>query len=206
MSVDLPIRCDCGGVRGVASGQSSRTVNRVICHCSDCQAFAHYLDQADRVLDEHGGTDICQVSPRTVRFETGADQLACVRLTAKGPYRWFAACCRSPLANTVPGLPFAGLIRPTVQPDGAGLTTIHGRIFGCDAVGDPATLEASRRIPLPLLGRVMRKLALRRLRGDHRHSPFHDHASGRATVKPTLLSPDQREALEARRLAWPPGD
>jgi hypothetical protein len=181
-----------------------RTVNRVICHCSDCQAFAHWLDQADRVLDAHGGTDICQVSPRTIHIDNGADQLACVRLTAKGPYRWFAKCCRSPIANTVPGLPFAGLVRPSVEPDAVGLEVIHGRIFGCDAIGDPETLDADRKIPPPLLFRVIRKLVLRRLRGDHRHSPFHDQATGRAAAEPHRLDPAEREALESRRLAWQP--
>lgn len=32
------------------------TVNRVICHCDDCQAFAHHLRRAD-LLDAHGGPD-----------------------------------------------------------------------------------------------------------------------------------------------------
>jgi hypothetical protein len=204
MTIDLPIRCECGSVSGRAFGLLPRTVNRVICHCSDCQDFAHWLDQADRVLDAHGGSDICQVSPRTIRFESGADRLACIRLTSKGPYRWYASCCRSPIANTVPGLPFAGLVRPTVQPDEVGLTSIHGRIFGCDAIGDPATLQASDRIPLRLLGRVARKLLLRRLRGDHRHSPFHDHATGQALARPDLLSSDERAMLQTKRLAWSP--
>lgn len=204
METDLPIRCECGSLRGVASGLSDRTVSRIICHCSDCQAFAHWLEQADRMLDAHGGTDICQVSPRTVRFESGADHLACLRLTAKGPYRWFANCCQSAVANTVPGLPIVGLIKPTVAPDQAGLSTIRGRIFGCDAVGDAGTLQASRKIPFPLLARVLRKLALRRLRGDHRHSPFHDHASGRAAAKPLVLSKEERATLESTRLASRP--
>ncbi|MEN1728593.1 MAG: DUF6151 family protein, partial [Pseudomonadota bacterium] len=125
MSVDLPIRCRCGEFKGVALGLKSRTVTRVVCHCSDCQAFAHYLEQADRVLDEHGGTDICQVSPRGVEFERGSDQLACVRLGAKGPYRWYAACCGSPVGNTVPGLAFVGLIKPTVDPDSVGLSAVR---------------------------------------------------------------------------------
>lgn len=195
MSVDLPIRCECGTVRGVAAGLAARSVTRVICHCRDCQAFARYLGQAERVLDEHGGTDICQVSPRTIRFESGSERLACVRLTAKGPYRWYADCCRSPIANTAPGVPVAGLVRPTVDPDRVGLDRIHGRIFGRDAIGDTAALEASRMIPLSMIGRVLRKLVLRRLRGDHRHSPFDDVASGNPIAEPKQLTEQERNKI-----------
>lgn len=198
MTFDLSIQCECGALRGVATGLTPRTVTRVVCHCRDCQAFAHYLGQAERVLDAHGGTEICQVSPRTVRFESGNDQLACVRLTEKGPYRWFTKCCRSAVANTAPGVPVVGLVWPAVEPGDADFGEVRGRIFGRDAVGDSKTLQASDGLPLPLLLGVIRKLLLRRIRGDHRHSPFEDEA------EPIMLGDTDREALESQRLAWRP--
>ena len=205
MATDLPIRCRCGALRGVASGLTPRSVTRLVCHCTDCQAFAHYLDQADLVLDRHGGTEICQVSPRTIRFDAGADRLACVRLTDKGPYRWYATCCRSPVGNSLPGLGVVGLIRPTVEAGGARLGPIRARIFGRDAVGDAESLDAADRIPPRLMLRVLRKLLLRRLRGDHRHSPFHDPRTGRAIVPPDGLSRSKRQALDRQRAAWRAG-
>jgi len=166
--------------------------------------FSHYLDQADLILDAHGGTEICQVSPRAIRFDAGTDRLACVRLTEKGPYRWYATCCRSPVGNSLPGLGVVGLIHPTVEASESRLGPIRARIFGRDAVGDAGSLDASDRIPPRLLLRVLRKLLLRRLRGDHRHSPFHDPRTGRAIARPDDLSPSTRQALDRQRAAWTP--
>ena len=53
--MDMPIRCRCGAVRGVVRGMAPSRTNRVICHCDDCQAFAHFLEQADEVLDGRRG-------------------------------------------------------------------------------------------------------------------------------------------------------
>lgn len=199
MKVDLPVQCECGAFRGVASGLTPRNVTRVVCHCSDCQAFAHYLDRPERVLDGHGGTEICQVSPSRVRFEVGADRLACVRVTAKGPYRWYTTCCRSPVANTMPGVPVAGLVCPTVEPNDAELGSIKARIFGRDATGDSTTLDAADGVPLPMFLPLIGKLLFRRIRGDHRQSPFHDEKAGRAAA-PTTLTDEERRAIDARRI------
>ena len=68
--VDLPLRCRCGRVRGVASDVSPSTGFRFVCYCKDCQAFARFLERAD-VLDSAGGTDIFQMPPGRVKL-TGA--------------------------------------------------------------------------------------------------------------------------------------
>ena len=148
------------------------------------------------MLDPHGGTEICQVSPRTVRFTRGAERLACVRLTPKGPYRWFTDCCRTPVANSIPGLSIVGLIHPAVAPDER-LGEIRFRIFGKYAVGDRDTLDAADRVPPMAMVRILRKLALRALRGDHKNSPFHDHTTGQAAAKPTVLTEAERAQLRS---------
>ena len=56
------LSCSCGEVRGLVTGVSPNTVNRVVCYCDDCQAFLHHLGRAD-LLDAHGGIDIVQVAP-----------------------------------------------------------------------------------------------------------------------------------------------
>jgi hypothetical protein len=50
--MNVPLRCRCGRVRGVASDVSRSTGFRFICYCKDCQAFAHFLGRAD-VLREY---------------------------------------------------------------------------------------------------------------------------------------------------------
>src|SRR5215831_20849654 len=96
--VDLPLRCQCGRMRGVASDVSPSTGFRVVCYCKDCQAFAHFLDRAD-VLDPAGGTDIFQMPPGRLKLTAGTDAMRCLRLSNK-VLRWYSDCCRTPIANT----------------------------------------------------------------------------------------------------------
>lgn len=94
-----PLRCQCGTVRAVLAHPARG--NRVVCYCHDCRAFAHVLDQASRVLDERGGSEISQVLPKNLTFTQGTEALACLRLTPKGLLRWHSACCRTPIGNTL---------------------------------------------------------------------------------------------------------
>jgi Family of unknown function (DUF6151) len=65
MAKEVQVRCRCGEVVGVVANVAPRKVNRVVCHCDDCQAFAHRLGRAD-LLDEHGGSDIIQIAPASL--------------------------------------------------------------------------------------------------------------------------------------------
>ena len=142
---DMPLRCACGKVRGVVRGMTPANTNRAICHCDDCQAFVHYLGRADEVLDEHGGTEVLQVQPAKVEFTEGAEHLACLRLTEKGTYRWYAGCCRTPIGNTPANwrISFVGLLRRCVEVDtdvSAAAGPVRMRVFSQFATGDPATM------------------------------------------------------------------
>ena len=70
---DLCIRCECGAVTGVARGVSPATVNRVVCHCRGCTAYAHVLGRASEILDARGGTEVFQMSPRQLSITTGIE-------------------------------------------------------------------------------------------------------------------------------------
>lgn len=198
METDLPLKCACGTLQGTVSGVSPRTVGRLLCYCDDCQAFARWLGAADRALDEHGGTDITQVSQATVRFVAGAEQLAAIRLTPTGMIRWYAACCRTPVGNTMgsPAAPFVGLISTFVDHAGDGrirdevFGPIRGRGFGRFAKGP---VDAPDRPPLRFLARAVLLLLRWRLRGDHRQSAF--FPAGAPRVVPEVLSLEAREAL-----------
>ncbi len=110
--MDIAMKCKCGSLRGVVHDISSRRGHRTVCMCDDCQAYAHYVGQAETVLDANGGTDVVPVAPANVEITHGIENLKCLRLTEKGMLRWYAGCCGTPIANTAPisKIPFAGLI------------------------------------------------------------------------------------------------
>jgi len=92
---------------------SGQRGNHVACYCDDCQAFAWYLERSDELLDPNGGSQIFQPVPIDLSFESGVEQIACVRFTPKGILRWYAQCCRMPLANTMATnrIPFVRVLR-----------------------------------------------------------------------------------------------
>jgi hypothetical protein len=93
-----PLRCRCGTLRGRV--RLPATTGRAICYCKDCQAYAHFLQRADDVLDEAGGTDIVAMAPAQLQIEQGLDHLACMSLSKRGILRWYASCCNTPIGNT----------------------------------------------------------------------------------------------------------
>jgi hypothetical protein len=106
---DLPLRCRCSRVRGVASEVVPYAGFRFVCYCQDCQAFARFLERPD-VLDVAGGTDIFQMPMGRVKLTAGTDAVRCLRLSSK-VFRWYTDCCRTPIGNTAgPRFPVVGLI------------------------------------------------------------------------------------------------
>jgi hypothetical protein len=205
MGTTLRIRCTCGALQGEARDVTAAAGNHAVCYCDDCQAFAHFLGRASEVLDANGGTEIYQMSPALVRFTAGTDRLACVRLTDKGMRRWYAACCRTPIGNTMAsrGMAFVGVIpfcfeRPADDP--ALLRTLGPilvRAFRRYAKGDPLKIPADR-IPFTLdVLRVVRLLLWWKLRGDSRGSPFFDAQTGRPTVEAHVLNDLELSAVRA---------
>ena len=110
MADQVELRCRCGEVRARVTDASPRTVNRIVCYCDDCQAFAHRLGRAD-LLNAQGGSDIVQLAPATLTFLQGQHRIAGLRLTPKGLFRWYASCCNTPVGNTLtPAIPFVGIV------------------------------------------------------------------------------------------------
>ena len=113
----MTVQCQCSKLTGTLEDVSPQTVNRFVCYCNDCQAFAHFLDREADVLDAHGGTEIMQMAPSHLKFTGGQDHIACMRLSDKGIYRWYSRCCNTPIANTGGfKLPFVGLTHNCVHP------------------------------------------------------------------------------------------
>jgi len=195
MPVDVPLRCACGAVRGVARGLSPTRGHRVVCYCDDCQRFAHFLGTAEAILDPHGGTDIFQTSAGRIEIGEGRSSMACVRLTPRGPLRWYAGCCRTPIANTPPSahVPFAGLIHAFADFAATGrsrdelLGPVQSRIYARFATGDRKPLDAYQGLPLRLFARVAPFLLAAWLRREQLRSPFFDPSTREPIATPDVL-------------------
>lgn len=195
MSHDAELRCRCGEVAGRVKDPAPQSVNRVICYCDDCQAFVHHLGRAD-LLDEHGGSDVVQVAPSSLSFQRGAERIVGLRLSPKGPYRFYTSCCQTPLGNMVsPALPFIGIVAQGFQ----GATAADcfgkpiGRIYGQYAIGSAPA--GSDKLNLRLMLRVIRLMLGWRLGGKAWPHPFFDRATGAPKYPVTTLTPAERESL-----------
>lgn len=191
-----PIQCQCGKLRG--SVETGHTMNRGVCYCLDCQAFARFLQRQQDILDEAGGTDVVQIEPKHVSFHQGHQYLACMRLSPKGLLRWYASCCNTPIGNTLPNAKasFVGLIHSCLESDGLSLDKSFGpvsvRVNTRHARGDskPRT-TGFKRAAL----RILIMLVRGRLDGSYRKSPFFGPDGG-PVARPTVISKAQRRALE----------
>lgn len=168
-----PLRCRCGAVR--ASLELPTRLNRAVCYCRSCQAFAHFLGCEKDVLDEQGGSDIVQVRPAAVHFDQGAEQIACLRLTKEGTMRWYANCCRTPIGNTVanPKVSFVGLIHPFVtgtrEERDSGFGPVTTRVFTDGAVGERRPTSTGFATAVAKLGVIILGA---RISGAYRRTPF----------------------------------
>jgi hypothetical protein len=127
-----PLQCRCGTVKGYVS--DPQTVNRAVCYCRDCQAFAHFLGRAADILDAQGGTDVIQTLSARVIFSEGREVLACMRLSRNGLMRWYTTCCNTPIGNTLPNFRFSfvGLIHSCLE---SGDVPLEGDSDGAEPSG-----------------------------------------------------------------------
>lgn len=183
------IQCRCGTVRGQLDVKGIG--NRVVCYCTDCRAFAHFLGRPSEVLDVQGGTEIVQVAQPRLTFSQGKEHLAAVRLSEKGLVRWYAACCKTPIGNTLlnPKVPFIGLIHSAL--DRSRMDADFGKnvakVNTDTAIGEPKPK------PNGLFGSILRFLWIvlsTRISGRYRKSELFNE-SGAPIVRPTILTTEE---------------
>ena len=190
------IQCQCGAVKAVLD--SIGISNRLICYCTDCRAFAHFLGKASYVLDNRGGTEIVQVAQQHLHFCQGEKFLAAVRLSEKGMIRWYATCCATPIGNTLASrkTSFIGLIhtcldRQQMDKDfGAKVAVLNTDT----ALGKP---KPKQRGLLGVITRFIWIVVTNRVSGRYKKSPLFN-SSGLPRVTPQIL-----EAEELTRLKVP---
>jgi hypothetical protein len=200
MVTDIPLRCSCGTLRGIALAVSPRNGCRVVCYCHDCQAFARFLAHPG-TTDEWGGTDIFQMAPASVRITAGADALSCVRLSDKGMYRWYCGECKTPVGNSnSPRAPFVGLIHTFMdhESDGRSRDDVMGKPVGYvrtrSAIGAPPVQRGGSSL-LRVVGRSVRLLGKWWLTGAGSPSPFFNDQTHAPRSKPRILRSEERRAL-----------
>jgi hypothetical protein len=202
MPSDLPLHCRCGQVRGVARDVAPSAGFRFVCYCEDCQAFARFLDRPD-VLDAAGGTDIFHLAAGRVKMTAGADALRCLRLRdGTKVLRWYAACCRTPIANTAasPRFPVVALIHSFMDHEAGGHSRdeVLGpplcRIYERSALA-PLLPNAPPTASLGLFARRATKLLGWWVRGLGRPHPFFDEHTNAPLSAPRLLTESERAAL-----------
>jgi len=191
----LQLRCRCGKLLGEVD--ATRVKARAICYCKDCQAFARFLKAEDRVLDAAGGTEVEAALPAAVRLTGGLEHLACMSLSPKGIYRWYASCCDTPIGNTPrnPKASYVGLVRTCLaaSPDEldrqlgrSHITANTGSAHGPTKTTPVATLVAVAKIGTMLINA--------RLDGGYRDNPFFD-ANGAPVRTVRVLTQAERAAI-----------
>jgi hypothetical protein len=197
MAKEMELRCRCGEVVGRVENASPQKVNRVVCYCDDCQAFAHQLGRAD-LLNRQGGTDIIQVAPAALTILKGRQHIAGLRLSPKGLFRFYTTCCNTPIGNTLsPAIPFVGIVAQVFDDNPKTVDGVFGppigAILGKYAIGKPPA--DSTGINLPVLLRAITKVLGWRLRGRAWPNPFFQPKTREPVYPLTVLAQEQREAL-----------
>ena len=186
-------RCACGQMQGEID--PGRAYVRGTCHCRDCQAFARFLGRPG-LMDANGGSDIVPMAPSGFRILRGDAQLACMSLGPKGLLRWYASCCRTPLANTgrTPSPPYVGV--PVLILDAPG-DKVDAAFGPRDATMIHAASATHPVKPTPLrflIGglKIMAGVLREKLAGRARSTSFFDPL-GQPVRSPEVLTLAERE-------------
>ncbi len=159
-------RCECGSVEARLPTDGFR----LVCYCGSCRDFATRLGSGDR-LNDAGGSDLIQVAPDSVEIK-GIEHLRWMKITEKGPMRWYAHCCDTPMANTLSlrAVPFASFQVHDIEPQSE-LPPIraHVNLSGATARVTEPTGNV-RSVLLSFASRVLRSWVT----GRWRRTPFFD--------------------------------
>ena len=205
----LPLRCACGSVQGEVDLERAWT--RVSCYCRDCQAFARFLGRPG-LMDAAGGSDIAAMAPDAVRFTAGQEHLACMSLGPNGLLRWYADCCRTPLANLTrnPKFFYCGLATACLEDTPPG--TLQARLGARGAIAVQAASATApvrgaplRRSSMCMASRCVLRKSSAGSNGPHcSHRPAERAGSSQpATSQPAPVSPHNLACARSIRAGGP---
>ena len=194
--MNIPLRCECGTVTGFVEARGLSVHGA--CYCRDCQAFARFLGKPERMLDAASGTEVIGTLPSRLHFTAGQDRLACIALTPRGPYRWYAECCRKAIGNSSRArkTPFVTLHVRALAASPGELERAFGRssfVFGAESA--TTTVPARPAGMLLALPKILWNIIYARTSGNWRINPFFMPGSDKPIRSPQLLSKEERLAL-----------
>ena len=190
----IALRCRCGKLRGQVD--TARVAARAVCYCKDCQAFGHFLGPG--ALDAAGGTEVAATLPAAVRFDAGLEHLACMSLSPKGLYRWYASCCRTPVGTTPRDrrTSYVGVIRACLDASPEEMDRLLGPL-GAHVNTKSATrpVKPGGIATVGVVARVGLMLLKARLGGGYRDNPFFQPGASAPLREPRMLTREERAAL-----------
>lgn len=197
---NLDFKCECGAIHAALRDASPKSGRRLICHCNDCQAFAHYLGKEKLMLDDHAGTHVYQTDPTRFEITKGQDKLACVTVTGGPLLRWYCKDCQTPIANTLSStrFPFLSLILSGF--DRGKTDALLGRDAEHVAV-DSGAGHLGKVKTAGMLGMIFKVLVggiKARFNPDLKKSPLFDSETGNPVAVPTKLDPAERLAIDEK--------
>lgn len=190
----VDFKCNCAKVKGTIDNIDTKVQQRMVCMCNDCQAWAHYLGRGD-VLDANGGTDILPVMPGNFKITQGFENMKCARLTDKGMYRWFADCCKTPIANAMSAtwMPFHGVSVKAMELKGRNpddvIGPVRGRMMGKHGK-PPLPADTHKTASLGFIAGVLKFIAVAIATGKGKPSPF--FREGEPIKTPHVLTAAER--------------
>lgn len=190
MSKIVGLSCVCGTVKGTLEVVEGSFFH-VHCLCCDCQRYASYLKNEDKILDDYGASELFQTYPAYLKISEGHDSIACIRLSEKGLYRWYTSCCNMPLANTMTSakVPFVGVSTKFMKFENEQeklevLGPVTLKAFAKYAKGEKP-LDAHPRFPLSFIPKIIRFMIKGKLSKKYTPSPL--FKGGEPIVKPQVL-------------------
>ncbi len=191
MSKIVDLECFCGAVKGRVNIVPGAYFH-VHCFCCDCQSFASYLNNKEKILDEHGGSELFQTYPSLMEITEGLDKIDCVQLRDKGLFRWHTKCCNMPLANTMSSSksPFVGMSVKLMQfADEQEKMEVLGPVtmkaYGKYAIGEMPK-DVHPKFPISYIPKIITFMLKGRLGKKNDPSPF--FREGEPVVKARVLS------------------
>ncbi|KAJ54906.1 hypothetical protein ACMU_14170 [Actibacterium mucosum KCTC 23349] len=193
MQTTLNFACDCGKMQGRIDRVTPQKIGHLTCYCKYCLGFPTHLGTGDKYIRDGGWVNLVQVAPDDVTIDQGSEHLACLKFTPKGPLRWYASCCGTPIANTLAGRmpPFASFYADTMGDADLGPVQLHSFCDHLPAAQrpQPSGNKAVRAFVLRFAKRVIPAILTLRFRKN----PFFD-AKGAPVATPQLLSKEQAQA------------
>ena len=177
MSNIVKLECLCGAVKGELNVVPGAFFH-ISCLCCDCQKFASRLNNQDKILDEHGGTELFQTYPSFMKITEGLDNIRGMRFGNKGLYRWHTTCCNMPVANTMDSskVPFVGVSAKLIkfsdeQDKMAILGPVTMKAFGKYSIGEMPE-DAHARFPISYMPKILSFMVKGMFKKMNNPSPF----------------------------------